>query len=119
MTDYESSVEELKNTLDVKQSVINQKNDEINRLNNELQDLRNNPPRQTSQLEEAIILIPAIQDLLTGDRIEKQILDWFDKHGKQLITDIVEDTMDDSESEIKNVVRSMSFELSDASIEVW
>ena len=94
---------------------------EIKKLREELQELKDNPVRQTSQLEEAILLIPAIQSLLTpnlrffsgltGERLREMI--------KDEIENAIDLQAEDFEEEVKKVVRDMTFELSSTEVEVY
>ena len=94
---------------------------EIKKLREELQELKDNPVRQTSQLEEAILLIPAIQSLLTpnlrffsgltGERLREMI--------KDEIENAIDLQAEDFEEEVKKVVRDMTFELSSTDVEVY
>ena len=96
---------------------------EIKKLREELQELKDNPVRQTSQLEEAILLIPAIQSLLTGLTGERAFSYIAVQRLREMIKDEIENAIDlqaeDFEEEVKKVVRDMTFELSSTEVEVY
>jgi len=119
VTDYNASVEEfveeLKQNVENLKKATTIKDEAYHELLGKYQKLKSNPPRQTSQLydhaaiqtEEAITLIPLIQEQVR----------WLNNHMDKIIIDEIEHGGWFDER-VQKVVKEMTFELSDPTVEI-
>ena len=115
ITDYEEFVEELKQNVENLKKATTIKDEAYHELLGKYQKLKSNPPRQTSQLydhaaiqtEEAITLIPLIQEQVR----------WLNNHMDKIIIDEIEHGGWFDER-VQKVVKEMTFELSDPTVEI-
>jgi len=119
VTDYNASVEEfveeLKQNVENLKKATTIKDEAYHELLGKYQKLKSNPPRQTSQLydhaaiqtEEAVTLIPLIQEQVR----------WLNNHMDKIIIDEIEHGGWFDER-VQKVVKEMTFELSDPTVEI-
>jgi len=108
ITDYNASLEELKQNVENLKKAATIKDEAYYELLGRYQKLESNPPsRPTSQLEEAIILIPLIQEQVR----------WLNNHMDKIIIDEIEHGGWFDER-VQKVVKEMTFELSDPTVEI-
>ena len=115
ITDYEEFVEELKQNVENLKKATTIKDEAYHELLGKYQKLKSNPPRQTSQLydhaaiqtEEAVTLIPLIQEQVR----------WLNNHMDKIIIDEIEHGGWFDER-VQKVVKEMTFELSDPTVEI-
>jgi len=119
VTDYNASVEEfveeLKQNVENLKKATTIKDEAYYELLGKYQKLKSNPPRQTSQLydhaaiqtEEAVTLIPLIQEQVR----------WLNNHMDKIIIDEIEHGGWFDER-VQKVVKEMTFELSDPTVEI-
>ena len=132
ITDYEEFVEELKQNVENLKKATTIKDEAYHELLGKYQKLKSNPPRQTSQLEEAIILIPLIQAMVSDIKrlknrifirdeepefMETHMQRWLNNHKDKIIIDEIQHGGWFDEK-VQKIVREMAFELSDPTVEI-
>ena len=132
ITDYEEFVEELKQNVENLKKATTIKDEAYHELLGKYQKLKSNPPRQTSQLEEAIILIPLIQAMVSDIKrlknrifirdeepefMETHMQRWLNNHMDKIIIDEIQHGGWFDEK-VQKIVREMAFELSDPTVEI-
>jgi len=132
MTDYNASLEELKQNVENLKKAATIKDEAYYELLGKYQKLESNPPRQTSQLEEAIILIPLIQAMVSDIKklknrifirdeepefMETHMQRWLNNHKDKIIIDEIQHG-GWFEEKVQKIVREMPFELSDPTVEI-
>ena len=132
ITDYEEFVEELKQNVENLKKATTIKDEAYHELLGKYQKLESNPPRQTSQLEEAIILIPLIQAMVSDIKklknrifirdeepefMETHMQRWLNNHMDKIIIDEICNGGWFDEK-VQEVVEEMTFELSDPTVEI-
>jgi len=132
ITDYNASLEELKQNVENLKKAATIKDEAYYELLGKYQKLESNPPRQTSQLEEAIILIPLIQAMVSDIKrlknrifirdeepefMETHMQRWLNNHKDKIIIDEIQHGGWFDEK-VQKIVREMAFELSDPTVEI-